>query len=345
MKTEILLGCAIAAVTMMTGCKIKPGYSGEDLNGKVEITREAGSTQAELRVDTGDKKWNVYSGPSAEKSGNELLMSGEGDGNFSLPVDPLVRTYFYFATDNATAILAERRLPLEGGFNFRDLGGYRTTDGKYVKWGKIFRSDDLANLTGNDLAYLRSIPVNTVVDFRSPQEIGQAPDKLPSESTKRYELSISPGDLSQASQIDGLNATQLEGFMMQMNEQMVSDPQYVAQYREFFRLLQDEANAPLLFHCSAGKDRTGMGAALVLFALGVSEETVMEDYLLSNRYIIDKYASYIEQYPALSSLFGVKREFLQSGIDRIKRDHGTVENFLRRELNVDIEKLRQLYLY
>lgn len=237
----------------------------------------------------------------------------------------------------------KRHLPLQGGYNFRDLGGYRTTDGHYVKWRMILRSDDLSGLTADDVVLLDGIPVRTVVDFRSPSEVSQAPDRQLSGPTARYELPISPGDLSDAGGFMSLSADSLRSYMRLMNEEMVSRPEFVAQFRELFRLLQEEGNAPLLFHCTAGKDRTGMGAALVLYALGVDEATVMEDYLLSNEYILRKYEGLLSEYPNLEPVFTVRSEYLLAGIDRIRRDHGSVEAFLENELGTDLGKLRKMY--
>ena len=242
------------------------------------------------------------------------------------------------------APLSERHLPLEGGYNFRDLGGYKTKDGKSVRRGKIFRADDLSGLTEKDLALLKTIPIVTVVDFRSESEIQNAPDKLP-ESVKEYRpLSISPGSLDASLFLNLSDSLSAEQMMEQLNTMLVSDSAIVARYREFFALLQNEENTPLLFHCSAGKDRTGMGAALILSALGVDEETIFSDYLDSNTCLEDKYAHIKNAYPELASLFVVKSEYLKSGLEAIKNQYGTIENFLTEILNVDTTKFRDLFL-
>lgn len=241
---------------------------------------------------------------------------------------------------------SERHLPMEGGFNFRDMGGIRTKDGKSIKWGKIVRSDDLHNLTGADLEYLSAIPIISIVDFRSEDEMKSAPDKLPASTKNYYPYSINPGNLNAAADgLDNLATMNMDSVMMQINVMLVSDSASIKRYRDFFNLLQDEKNVPLLFHCSAGKDRTGMAAALILYALGVDEVQIMEDYLLSNKYIGAKYAKYVEQYPELKSLFEVKREYVSAGINKIKADYGSVEKYLVDVLEVDIEKFRDTYLY
>lgn len=348
MKGIILLGicCGLAAVSCSRQEK-KAGYAGEDLTGKAEITRNPQTKAATLRILV-PGEWEIYAGPDVERIDfSKPVAQGNAAGKYTLDVPDSIRSYFQLVTPAGKAILAERHLPMAGGYNFRDLGGYRTADGRYVKWGKILRSDDLHNLTADDLRYLGSLPLRTVVDFRSAEEIEAAPDKVPA-GTADLAYSVSPGNLAGVVEelySEKTTAGSVDTLMMRMNEIMVTDSAAIDQYRKFFARLQDESGAPLMFHCSAGKDRTGMGAMLVLSALGVPEETIMRDYLLSNEYLREKYAAFSAEYPHLGALFGVKREFLQAGIDRIKADHGSVENYLREVLDVDIEKMREMYLY
>ncbi|PXV62237.1 protein-tyrosine phosphatase [Dysgonomonas alginatilytica] len=323
----------------------KAQYSGKDVSGEAFIIRNKDDKSAIVRIQTADK-WLLYSGTSIDNIDfSKPVAEGRGSGIFPLNVPDSVRSYFQFVTPEGKAILAERHLPMEGGYNFRDLGGIKTTDGKFVKWGKIFRSDDLHNLTDGDLRYLSSIPLVSIVDFRSPDEIKRSPDKFPSSVSKDYAYSITPGNLLAAKSLANLKEAQMDSAMMDMNRILVTDSACVNRYKDFFTLLQQEKEVPLMFHCSAGKDRTGMGAALILFALGVDENTIIEDYLSSNIYLDGKYAQYIAQNPNLKPLFEVKKEFIQAGIDEIKKEHGTVENYLTNVLGVDIQKFRERYLY
>ena len=129
-----------------------------------------------------------------------------------------------------------------------------------------------------------------------------------------------------------------------MNVYFATSDEGRERYRELFRLLQETDDAAILFHCSAGKDRTGMGAALILYALGVPEQTVMEDYLASNGYLAGKYSRYAERFPQLKGMLEVKPNYLSAGIDSIRTAYGSVETYLREELGADIGKLRELYL-
>ncbi|NDV78499.1 tyrosine-protein phosphatase [Dysgonomonas sp. 511] len=325
----------------------KPGYSGKDVTADVSIIRSKKDKSASLQIYTSGK-WTLYGGNSVDNIDfSNPIAQGQDSGTFPLDVADSVRSYFQIVTEEGKAILADRHLPMTGGYNFRDLGGYRTTDGKYVKWGKIFRSDDLHNLTDADLKYLSAIPLTSIVDFRSEEERTLQPDINPASVKENYAYAISPGNLMEAvsKDIRLLTAEKVDTLMMEMNILLVTDSACIAQYRKFFELLQNEADVPLMFHCSAGKDRTGMGAALVLSALGVDEQTIIRDYLDSNIYLANKYAKFKTEYPQLSALYEVKPQFLQAGIDRIKKDHGSIENYLTKVLNVDIQKMQQMYLY
>ncbi len=323
----------------------KAEYSGIDISDKVSIVRDKETKSAQLDIQV-DGEWTLYSGNSVDNIDfTKPLAKGEGSGTFPLNINDSVRSYFQLVTPHSKVILSETHLPMSGGYNFRDLGGIKTTDGKYVKWGKIFRSDDLHNLTDKDLQYLSSIPLISVVDFRSEEEIAKSPDKLPASVLKDYPYSITPGNLMGAKNLMELSTQQLDSAMMDMNILLVTDTAWINQYKKFFTLLQSEQDVPLMFHCSAGKDRTGMGATLILFSLGVDEDTILKDYLTSNLYLGDKYAEYILKYPNLKPLFEVKAEFLKAGIDRIKKDHRTVENYLKEVLGVDTDKMKSMYLY
>lgn len=337
----------IAFLFVLTSCGNKftgEPFTGEDLTKIAQIEIDKNTKITHFEIDT-QGKWTLFSGHTPDSIDYSTpILTGTGPGKFNLPVPAYERTYYYLQTKEGTALLAERHLPIAGAYNFRDLGGIRNKDGKFTKWGKIFRSDDLHRLTETDASYLGSIPLISIVDFRSPQEIEAAPDTFPSTVKKDYAYCITPGNL-RIDSIQQMQPSQVDSMMIQMNVAFVTDTTYSNRYKDFFKLLQNEEHVPLAFHCTAGKDRTGMASALVLYALNVDDERIMEDYMASNKYLEDKYGDIKKEYPALKSLFEVKPEFLHAGIDRIKKDHGSVENFLKNVLGVDIEKFRELYLY
>ncbi len=115
------------------------------------------------------------------------------------------------------------------------------------------------------------------------------------------------------------------------------------QYTEFFKILQGGNNAPLLSHCSAGKDRAGFAAALFLSSLGVDRETVIGDYMLSAQYLKGKYDKEIQAHPELEPLLTVKREYIEAALNTIDKEYGGMENYLTNNLGVDLGKMRELY--
>lgn len=231
-----------------------------------------------------------------------------------------------------------RLLPLEGAYNVRDLGGYKTKDNKYTKWRTIIRSGDLKDLTEEDLKHLCEIPLRTDIDFRSKYEKETAPDKHPDSLNEYTWLSIDAGDMSD---IRIKDTEQVPRIMEGAYRTIVS--QFQKEFKQFFRILEDETKAPLLFHCSAGKDRTGIASALFLSALGVDKETILHDYMLSAEYLKGKYDFVIQMQPSLAPLITVYPEYLQAAFQEIDDKFGGMDNYLRHHLEVDIEKLKELY--
>lgn len=311
---------------------------------RAQIIREKYTKKASLSLEAkGD--WFLYAGDSIDNINRSTpILTGNGSGLFPLNVSTSLRIYFELVCGDEKIVFSEKHLPMAGGYNFRDLGGIKTQEGRTLKWGKLFRADELSNLTEEDVRYLSSIPVTSVIDFRAQNEARRSPDKLPSTVQFTYPIAITPGNLSSEGIQANLLKTNIDSHMKHMNRLLVSDPVCVRAFRIFFAIVQNNLSAPLIFHCSAGKDRAGMATALVLFALGVDEATVMEDYLMSKIYLSDKYDAFIAKYPRAESIFTVKRMFLQAGINQIKRDHGTILDFLTKELKVDIVRMRRLYL-
>ena len=248
-------------------------------------------------------------------------------------------------SDNATCPVAAepdekpragRLLKLEGGYNFRDLGGYAGLGGKLTASGRLYRADDLKSLSGADLDKLAAIPLLTLVDFRSNKEVEEAPDRVPQSVREHRHYPIKPGSLSLDLFMQADTPAKCRELMRRIYEELVSDEECTRQFRSFFALVQNSAKLPLLFHCSAGKDRTGLAAALFLLGLGVDEETVFADYLASNANLAAKYP---DEEP-----FRVRREYLETALAKIRAYPGGLEAYLAEILNVDLCKLREIYL-
>ena len=257
----------------------------------------------------------------------------------------------------------QRLLDIQDGHNFRDLGGYETKDGRHVKWHRLIRSGSLAHLNEHDLSTLAAIPVTIDIDLRSPEEVKQAPDKLP-QTSSYYHLPVFKSDETDASHSDEEIMSRIlkpgNGYqhMLDVYRRMVEVPTAKAAYQRMFELLlSNNPTQASLFHCTAGKDRTGMAAYLILSALQVPEETILKDYLLTNKatqsfreqwlqMLRDKGENevVVENRRALGS---VSVDYLNQTIDLINTNYGNVQNYLTEYFDLsptDLKQLQQLYL-
>lgn len=231
------------------------------------------------------------------------------------------------------------RLPVEGTFNVRDLGGYPAANGRSVRRGRIFRSDDLSTLTEDGLEFLNRLGIRSIVDFRERDEREYAPDKRPASVDRVHEFPIRVGNLMELLELNGHDAGLL---LRSANKSFARD--FNAEYTAFFEVLADAESAPLLFHCSAGKDRAGFAAAMFLSSLGVDRETVIRDYLPSGDNIRPKYIAEVETNPILAPLMQSRREYLESAFEVIDDEFGGMEEYLTGYLGVDLEKMHRIYL-
>lgn len=129
--------------------------------------------------------------------------------------------------------------------------------------------------------------------------------------------------------------------MEDLNRAMVNEAK--PQYTEFFKIMSDADNLPVVFHCTAGKDRTGFGAALFLASLGVDRETIYRDYLLSVKHVERKYRHVMESEPRMAPLLTVRRSYLKAAFDEIDKRYGGVDRYLTEQLGVDLERMRAIY--
>jgi protein-tyrosine phosphatase len=235
-----------------------------------------------------------------------------------------------------------RVLPLRGATNFRDLGGYVGHGGRRLRWRRLFRSDHLGALTAADHEVLAALGIAASLDFRGVEERAAAPYAVP--GLAQHSLAIEPTVAQRmqehAESGRSLTAAVVEGLMRDLYRSLVDER--ADRFVEFFaHLLQ--AEAPLVFHCTAGKDRTGVAAALVLLALGVPRETVMADYLLTNEVFKPPWKPREDIDPAvLRALWGVQPGYLEAALDTLEALHGGHERFLRERIGLDDERMEAL---
>ncbi len=181
----------------------------------------------------------------------------------------------------------QRHIPFEGCFNFRDLGGYRTQDGRSVRWRRLFRSADFIWSTEADVARARNdLGLVTIIDLRGPLSIDRLRVGPMAEPPMRYHnvpvIQLdAQGSAERKMQTDGMSVGEL--YIWDLKQQA-----YGRGIANVVGLLAEPNSLPAVFHCYAGKDRTGVVAAVVLALLGVSEEDIVQDYVLTNNYEVDR---------------------------------------------------------
>lgn len=239
---------------------------------------------------------------------------------------------------------SKRIIQVQGGYNFRDLGGLKTKDGKLLKSNLLFRTDELGTLTDADLDLLTSKKVQTIVDFRTDLERSKSVDRIPLSCKKEIHLDILSANMDAfIAEMQKGNAD-FKKLMLGFYEELVIGSNGIEKFKEFFEIVQDSSNVAIIYHCTAGKDRTGVATALILESLNVDREIIEDDYLLSNEFLKDKYASYINKDPRFADLFLVQADYLRTAFDAIEKTYDSVENYLKTVLKVDINKMRSFYL-
>src|SRR6202048_2031596 len=222
-----------------------------------------------------------------------------------------------------------RHLNLAGASNFRDLGGYPTGNGRSVRWRQIFRSNHLGHLTDDDIAVVQELGVRSAFDFRGAEE-RQAALCLMKDVTV-HSLPVEP------TVVAALRAISASGTQLSTDHavEVMRDSyrSYVQQNTPRFRalfahLLEDRA--PLVIHCTAGKDRTGFACALILHTLGVSDDVIAEDYLLTNRYYQRDPSASSDLPDDVRQVLGtVQPSFLAAAFEAIEADYGKLEGYFR----------------
>ena len=225
-------------------------------------------------------------------------------------------------------------LPLEGGFNLRDMGGYATADGRTVRRGMLFRSGVMSMLTEADERYLAGLGIATVCDLRRPGERRRDPTRWCEPAGVFYwsrDFTESSGVLGELLRGNAGSADDVRARMIYLYGEILVD--HAPSYRYLFERIA-AGHVPLLFNCSAGKDRTGIGAMLILSALGVPRATIVEDYLLTNRYadfsrLVDRAdGGFAVDAAVMRPLLAADADYLAAAFDSLDRDHGGVDAYL-----------------
>ncbi len=246
-----------------------------------------------------------------------------------------------------TATTPDRHVELEGCCNFRDLGGYPAADGRRTRWRLLFRADGLSALSETDLDVLEELGIRNVIDLRTSLEVesrGRFPDH---ETISYHHLPLTdtlPGaedvpDWEDAGYVARRYASYLDG--------------HAASVGTALHLLADSANLPAVFHCSVGKDRTGVLSAVVLGFLGVPDEVIVEDYTLSARAMVQVLDRLRAEYPDSQDvvarfapvILSVAPESMAGFLTEVRARHGSWEDMARaHDLEPVVDQLRHVLL-
>jgi protein-tyrosine phosphatase len=245
--------------------------------------------------------------------------------------------------------------PLDGGINFRDLGGNSVADGRRIKRGLLFRSGSLERLTESDCAFLAGVPVRSVLDYRDADEVQAKPDVL-WQGADYHHFPANPLSSEVNANLEKLTNETLAGFNAQafMLELYRRLPFNNTAYRQLAQLLTTPEPGAIVQHCAVGKDRTGVGSALVLLALGADEGTVVEDYLLTETTLAAFREHMLEQLSVrlntaalaqFAHVLSAREEFLMTALGCIREQYGTADRWLESEYGLGQSQREQLQTF
>ena len=265
--------------------------------------------------------------------------------------DPAKRHYYTLLfNDKYRVRVATRNVNVPDVQNFRDLGGYPVyARHKQVRWGMLYRSAQIDLTQPATRDKLNNLGIRTLIDLRDTSEYSRtASDTLPGQP-RVVHIPIHAGNLADI--LTGIDRESIQSdtvyrIVERINRHIVAV--HASDFRRIFDILLDEDNYPAVIYCTTGKGRTGIAAALLLSALGVNDEDIMDDYRLSNRYFdIPAATSYAYELPtrsqeALTTVYSAREGFLDAARDEIEHAYGSVDDYLRRAIGLEKEDLKQL---
>lgn len=364
-KSLLLVAVFVFAACAPASDEAKPPLI-EITNAEAVHDKNANDYKLSWQTDMAGAPVSVFVSTDPSDSSPERIAENVTSGSFTWMAEgEPERRYFTIIPDEAGAPVktAVRLLPLEGGRNFRDLGGYETEDGKTVKWGSVYRSGVMHKLTDTDYDYLSDLGIKVICDFRESDERVREATKWgagdinymtfadPAEEGDPRDNPMFAALLSDTSTPEDVAQGMADGyFNIAMQER--------EGYTQMFDALAG-GQAPLAFNCSAGKDRAGTAAALILSALGVPRETVVHDYSLSDDYVdyMEEFAgdearreamndpdnpyAFLMQLPPekLAPLMASHPRYIETSLGEMEERYGSVLGFIQTELDVTDEEL------
>ena len=239
---------------------------------------------------------------------------------------------------------------LSGQHNFRDLGGIPAIDGRLIRRGMLFRSGQLHSITDEDIKTLTHLGLAMIIDFRSPREYEEWPNREIPGLKEIIHLPIydAPRDLS-AKYVEENNEEGLKHLLIDEYKRIILH--YTKEFRQFLYEVAHNPNIPLVFQCSAGKDRTGLATIFLLTALGIGKKEILNDYFRTNifaqahvREIIGILNSDGHNGELMRPMLEVRQEYIDAAFSAIQGQYGNLENFVFKELKAEPELLRERFL-
>lgn len=272
------------------------------------------------------------------------------DGRITIVTDDPSQRYYYLMVFNNKyrTTVATRNINIPGIQNFRDMGGYKSAEtGKQIRWGMFYRSAQIDSIAPCSRAELKHMGIKTIIDLRSEEE-RQNYTPLHDEFNIIH-IPILTGNMEKTLEdirVGKIKTDTIYRLIEQMNRDIAT--KYQKEFKAIFNLLLNRSNYPVIIHCTSGKGRTGILSALVLSALGVDEDLIMEDYRLSNEYFnIPKSSKYAYKLPinsqeAITTIYSAKEDFLNAAKGQIESEYGSVQTYLSKGLELSPEKINEL---
>lgn len=284
----------------------------------------------------------VSNEPSFSKNSTSVSVTPINEGIATYVTnDNITRKYFCLVFNKKSKIIiSSRNLPMDSVQNLRDMGGYITSDKKHTtKWGKVFRSGELSQLSNPDSLRLDNLQIKTIIDLRSKGESTVSPDAY--SKAKIIKIAIPDNDTYQLDERLREGKIKMRDGLLYLQDTYL---QYIDNYSDYFaqalQVFVDKKNYPILFHCTLGKDKSGFLAAMLLSAAGIDRDEIRADYMDSNNYIdVSRMASVAiglnnDAQEAMTIILSANDELLDIVFDKITKEYGSVDKYLEKVMKL-----------